>query len=329
MSDQERVNALSAMWRNFCVSDTYEPGSTFKPFTVSAVLEENSATDKTTYVCDGGQTFSGWPEPIGCTHIHGTITMAQTIMLSCNDALMQMAAKLGADSFYRYEQIFGLGQKTGVDLPGEGAGLLLTREQLTPVDLGVSSFGQSNTVTMMQMVAGFSSIINGGNYYVPHVMKRIVDSSGAVVRNYPDEIVRKTVSEKTSELLKKYLFQTVEDDSSTATGARVKGYEIGGKTGTAEKYPRGKGNYLLSFLGYVGYDEPQLVIYVIIDEPHVEDQAHSGFATEFGAKILKKVLPFLGIYRDTGEASPAEDEEKEDKTTKTDTVSGDAVTLNE
>jgi stage V sporulation protein D (sporulation-specific penicillin-binding protein) len=303
MTETERVDALSDMWHNYCISDTYEPGSTFKPFTVSAVLEENSATDKTTYVCDGYQMISGWPKPIKCTHVHGTITMAQTIMFSCNDALMQMAAKLGADNFYRYEKSFGLGQKTGVDLPGEGAGIILSRDQLTAVDLAASSFGQSNTVTMMQMIAGFSSIINGGNYYVPHVMKKIVDSNGAVVENYPDEVVRKTISEKTSKLLKKYLLRTVSDDSSTATGARVKGYEIGGKTGTAEKQPRGKGNYLLSFIGYVGYDEPELVIYVIIDEPHVEDQAHSGFATEFASKILKDVLPFLGIYKESGTGS--------------------------
>ncbi len=300
MEEEERqAAALNAVWRNFCVSDAYEPGSTFKPITVSAVLEENLGTDKSTYYCDGSQSFSNWPKPIKCTHVHELLTMGQTIMFSCNDALMQMATKLGAKKFYRYERLFGLGEDTGVDLPDEASGMLLTVDRLTPVDLGVSGFGQSGTVTMMQMVAAFSSIINGGNYYIPHVMKRIVDSNGAIVETYPDEIVKKTVSDKTSQLLKKYLYQTVTDDNATAIGARVKGYEIGGKTGTAEKHPRGNGNYLLSFLGYVGYDKPQVLIYVVIDEPHVEEQAHSGFATEFAAEILKDVLPFLGIYKES------------------------------
>lgn len=304
MTEEEKeVAKLSAVWRNVCVSDPYEPGSTFKPYTVSAVLDENVGTNKTTYYCDGHQIITGWPEAVKCTHVHGQITMAQTLMFSCNDALMQMAAKLGKTTFYRYEELFGIGKKTGIDLPEENAGNIISVEQMAPIDLAVSSFGQSNTVTMMQMVAGFSSIINGGNYYVPHIMKRIVDNNGAVVENYPDEVVRKTVSEKTSGLIKKYLLRTVSDDASTATGARVKGYEIGGKTGTAEKFPRGKGNYLLSFLGYVGYEEPELVIYVIIDEPHVEDQSHSSFATKFASQILKEVLPFLGIYKESGSSN--------------------------
>lgn len=307
MEEKEKAGAaLNAVWRNFCVSDAFEPGSTFKPFTVSAILDENLGTDKSTYYCDGSQSFSNWPKPIKCTHIHEQITMGQTIMFSCNDALMQMATKLGAKRFYRYEGMFGLGQTTGVDLPEEASGMLLTVDKLTPVDLGVSGFGQSGTVTMMQMVAAFSSIINGGNYYVPHVMKRIVDSNGAIVETYPDEIVKKTVSDKTSQLLKRYLFQTVTDDRATAVGARVEGYEIGGKTGTAEKHPRGNGKYLLSFLGYVGYDKPQVVIYVVIDEPNVEDQAHSGFATTFAAEILEDVLPFLGIYKQSGTSSPSD-----------------------
>lgn len=295
---KEEWNAavLHTIWRNFCVSDAYEPGSTFKPYTVAAVLDEHSATNKTSYYCDGYQMVSGWSKPIKCTHVHGQISMAQTIMFSCNDALMQMAAKLGAGKFYQYERLFGLGQTTGVDLPNEATGRLIS--ELTPVDLAACSFGQSNNVTMMQMIAGFSSIINGGNYYVPHVMKKIVDNHGAVVENYPDEVVRKTVSESTRSLLKKYLLRTVSDDASTATGARVKGYEVGGKTGTAEKFPRGEGNYLLSFLGYVGYEKPQVVIYVIIDEPHVEDQAHSGIATNFASEVLNDVLPFLGIYKE-------------------------------
>lgn len=304
---EEELNAaiLHSIWRNFCVSDAYEPGSTFKPYTVSAVLEEHSATNKTSYYCDGYQMVSGWPEPIKCTHVHGQISMAQTIMFSCNDAMMQMAAKLGAAKFYQYERLFGLGQTTGVDLPNEATGRLVS--ELSAVDLAACSFGQSNNVTMMQMAAGFSSIINGGNYYVPHVMKKIVDNHGAVVENYPDEVVRKTISEKTSGLLKKYLLRTVSEDASTATGARVKGYQVGGKTGTAEKLPRGKGNYLLSFLGYVGYEEPELVIYVIIDEPHVEDQAHSGFATQFASEVLEDVLPFLGIYKETGSRDTGSD----------------------
>ncbi len=150
---------------------------------------------------------------------------------------------------------------------------------------------------MIQMAAGFSSLVNGGDYYQPHLVKEVQNENGAVVESVTPVVVKKTVSENTSRLLRKYLLATVEE--GTAGPAKVKGYSIGGKTGTAQKRPVEEKNYILSFIGCVPAEDPQAVIYVIIDEPNVEEQAHSTYATEFSSKIMKKILPFLGIYPET------------------------------
>ncbi|MBP3703794.1 MAG: hypothetical protein J6I65_08420, partial [Lachnospiraceae bacterium] len=196
--------------------------------------------------------------------------------------------------FSKYNGIFGFGRKTGISLPGESAGLIHTKEELNPVELATSSFGQTQTVTMVQMMAGFGSLINNGNYYVPRIVKEIQNEEGVTVSTNDPLLVKKTVSDRTSKLMRKYLKTTVSE--GTANPAAVKGYEIGGKTGTAEKRPVSEKNYLVSFIGCVPADDPEVAVYVVIDEPHVEDQAHSTFATEFASKLMKKVLPFLGVY---------------------------------
>ena len=207
---------------------------------------------------------------------------------------MVIGQKLGRTNFSKYNKIFGFGQKTGIDLPGETAGLIHSEEELNPVELATSSFGQTQTVTMVQMAAGFSSLVNGGDYYEPHIVKEIQNENGAIVKKNEPIVVKKTVSDKTSSLIRQYMKATVEE--GTAAPAGVKGYSIGGKTGTAQKRPVTARKYLVSFLGCVPAENPEAVIYVIIDEPHVEDQAHSTYATEFASKIMKKILPFLGIY---------------------------------
>lgn len=294
MDDETKMKNLMELWSNYCLLESYEPGSTFKPFTVAACLEEGVTSDGQSYVCSGAKNVLG--AVIKCNNHagHGAVTVEQSVNKSCNVALMDMGLALGRKKFSKYNSIFGFGTRTGIKLPGEASGMIHTEEGLNPVELATSSFGQTQTVTMIQMMTGFCSLINGGNYYNPRVVKEIQNEKGVTVSTNDAVVVKKTVSEKTSALLRRYLETTVTE--GTANPAGVKGYRIGGKTGTAEKRPVSEKNYLVSFIGCVPADDPQVAIYVIIDEPHVEDQAHSTYATEFASKLMKKVLPFLGVY---------------------------------
>lgn len=311
MSAKKKSEALNQLWRNYCISDAFEPGSTFKPMTVAACLDEGAASTKKKYFCDGYQKVNG--VKIKCVaHTrggHGSINLEQSLMESCNDVMMQIASKLGKNKFLDYVKDFGFGQRTGIDLPGEASGGIFTKERMHAVELATSSFGQGQTVTMIQLASAFSSVINGGNYYQPHVVKEITNESGATVSANDNTLVRKVTTENTSEKIRKYLYKTVEE--GTANPASVAGYEIGGKTGTAEKQPRNEGRYLVSFSGFTPVDKPEVMIYVVIDEPNVEDQAHSTYATEFSSQVMKEVLPLLGIYQSS-------DVKKKDKTKATD-----------
>ncbi len=294
MSKKEKQTKMMELWSNYCISAAYEPGSTFKPFTVAAALDEGKVTESSTFQCKGNLQVAD--RRIHCveTSGHGTITLEQALMESCNVALMNIGASLGRDKFNQYNERYGFGKKTGITLPGESSGLLHMTEQLNPVELATSSFGQTQTVTMIQMITGFCSLINGGNYYQPQIVKELQNDDGAVVQSFEPVLLKKTTTEKTSKLMRKFLLNTVEHGS--AEPAKVKGYSIGGKTGTAEKAGRDKTNYLLSFIGGVPANNPQVAIYVVIDQPRVTEQAHSTYATVFASQLLKKVLPFLGVY---------------------------------
>lgn len=307
MSDEEKDDLITEiwrneMWRNFCISDAFEPGSTFKPVTVAACLDEGTTTPNKVYVCDGSQKVAD--ATIKCVAYskggHGTVNICQALMESCNDALMQLGAGLGGSKFLQYVNAFGFGAKTGIDLPGEFAGSIFTDDTLRSTELATSSFGQSQTVTMIQMASAISAVINGGNYYEPHVVKEIQSESGVTIESMENKLVRKVITEKTSERLRNYLYKTVEE--GTAEPAKVQGYEIGGKTGTAEKIPRKDKNYLVSFVGFTPVDDPEVLIYTVIDQPHVADQAHSTFATEFSSKVFEDILPLLGIYKNSGKS---------------------------
>ena len=294
MTDKEKNENLLSMWSNFCVGSTYEPGSTFKPFTIAAALDENIISGKSTFQCNGVKKVAD--REIHCSNRngHGMLDLRHALMESCNAALMDIGLGLGRNKFSKYNKLYGFGQRTGVDLPGETSGLIHTKEELNPVELATSSFGQTQTVTMVQMLSGFSSLINGGNYYQPHLVKEIQNSNGDVVKTIDPVVVKRTTSEDTSSKLRSYLKSTVEE--GTAAPAQVKGYSIGGKTGTAEKRPVSAKKYLVSFIGCEPAEDPEVAYYVIIDEPHVKDQAHSTYATEFSSKVMKRVLPFLGQY---------------------------------
>ena len=294
MTDEEKTQALNLLWKNDVISNNFEPGSTFKPITVAAALEENLVSDSTTFYCDGGEMKDG--KHIACAHVHHDITLGGAIIYSCNDALMQIAEREGKTLFRDYITHFGIGQKTGIDLPGEEAGQILSLEDLGESGLATSSFGQSTSITMIQMAAAFCSIINGGNYYQPHVVKKIVNDSGATVKEIDKILVRKTISEQTSQLLLSYLYQTVE--VGTAQGAKVEGYTIGGKTGTAEKPPRGTDARVVSFIGCSPAVDPEMMLYVVIDEPQNVVKQTATLATVLAGEIFNEILPVLGIYPD-------------------------------
>lgn len=297
MSDDEKIEKLNELWNNFCVSDTYEPGSTFKPFTIAAGLETGILTGDENYVC-GGVLHVG-DHDIHCSNRdgHGSQTLKQSLENSCNVALMEIGQSIGTEEFCRYQKLFGFGEYTGIDLPGEGSteGLLYTPENMDAASLATNAFGQNFNVTMTQMVAAFSSLINGRDYYKPHVVKQIQDDNGNVTENRDPVLMKKTVSKETSDILKDYMLGVVQE--GTGSLAAVEGYDVGGKTGTAEKLPRGNGKYLVSFIGYAPQENPEVVVYVVVDEPNVPGQASSSYATELSSKIMTEIFPYLGIEK--------------------------------
>ena len=295
MSEEDQLTAMNDLWRNFCVSDAFEPGSTAKPFTVAAGLETGVLNGSETYYCGGQKTVLGVPVSCHYKSGHGTQTIQDAIANSCNVALMDMSEVIGADDFSRYQHIFGFGEYTGIDLPGEAttSALLYSAQDMTELDLATNSFGQSFNVTMTQLVSAFSSLINGGYYYEPHVVKQIRDENGSVIETKDPVLLRKTISTETSEALKTYLKATM--DYGTGKRAQVEGYDIGAKTGTAQKLPRSAGNYLLSFIGYAPQDNPEIVIYVVIDEANVGAQDDSSLVLSLSKKIMGEAFPYLGI----------------------------------
>lgn len=297
MTEQEQINALNKMWRNFCVNDTFEPGSTFKCLTVAAGLEEDVVETGDMFYCAGHADIAEWSIHCNKKTGHGDLSLTQSLMFSCNMALMDIAEEEGRTMFRYYQEHFGLGSKTGLDLPGEAAGILIDESKLNITELATSSFGQGFNVTMVQMAAAYSSLVNGGYYYRPHIVKEIVDANGATVYEAEDCLVRNTVTKSTSEFMKDATYFTVE--SGTATPAQVEGYLVGGKTGTAQKGNRADGKYVVSFVGSVPADDPEVVIYVVIDEIDDEELYNSSKpATTLTSAILKDALPYLGVYPD-------------------------------
>lgn len=296
MTEEEKMDKLNELWQNFCVTFTYEPGSTAKPFTVAAGLETGKLADS--YYCDGYETVGG--HDIHCVKRsgHGVETLEETLMNSCNDALMQMSYTIGAKTFAQYQQIFGFGQKTNIDLPGETRtdSLIFNEENMKPVDLATNAFGQNFNTSMIQLATAYCSVVNGGALYQPRVVKRITDENGNTIQDISPTLLRQTISKSTSETLKQYMYSTVT--AGTGNTAKVDGYSMGGKTGTAQKIPRDGVNYLLSFIGFAPVENPELVIYCVVDEPNVQEQWHSTFAQNIVREILEEVLPYMNIYRD-------------------------------
>ena len=304
MSSEEKLDILNGLWRNFCVSDTYEPGSTIKPFTVATGLEIGKLTGDETYYC-GGYLHVG-DHDIKCISYdeggHGYQNLTQVMENSCNVALMEIGLDIGTEEFSKYQHIFGFGEYSGIDLPGDAAtsALLYQPDNMGSTDLATNSFGQNFNVTMVQLISGFCSLINGGNYYEPHVVKAIRDENGNVTETIEPVLEKRTISKKTSEMSKSYMHSVVENGSGKY--AKVEGYDVGGKTGTAEKLPRGENKNVVSFIGYAPQDNPEIVVYVVIDEPNVPNQARcSNQISQLAADIMKEAFPYLNITKASAE----------------------------
>ena len=295
MSDEEKLEKYNQLWNNFCVSEFYEPGSTFKPFTIAAGLETGALTGEESYVC-GGMLHIG-DHDIHCSHRegHGSQSLKRSLENSCNVALMYIGQAIGKEEFCRYQKVFGFGEYTGIDLPGEALGLLYDVKDMDPASLATNAFGQNFNVTMTQLSAAFCALINGGDYYKPHVVRQIWDENGNLIENKNPVLLKRTISKETSDIVKDYMLGVVQE--GTGTKAAVEGYDVGGKTGTAEKQPRGNKKYLVSFIGYAPQENPEVVVYAVIDEPNVAEQASSAYAMQLASDIMKDIFPYLGIQK--------------------------------
>lgn len=308
LTESEQYHQLNALWKNFCISDTYEPGSVAKPFTVAAGIESGQIIGDEVYNCDGFLEIGDYKISCHNTYGDGPLTVAQAVERSCNVCMMRIGQATGSGIFSEFQHIFNFGLKTNVDLAGEArtASLIYTKEKLGPTELATNTFGQGFNVTMIQMLSGFCSLINGGNYYEPHIVNKIVSPSGATVKNIEPRLLKQTISAETSATIKEFCNLVVTGEHGTGKTARPAGYMIGGKTGTAETLPRGnKEFYVVSFLGYAPADDPQIAIYVVVDRPNVRYQDDAKFATRIVRSILTEVLPYLNIFM-TEELSEAE-----------------------
>lgn len=296
MNDEETVEALNGMWSNYCVTEAYEPGSVVKPIVMASALEKGAISETDTYLCDGSQWFGTTQIKCAVTEGHGEETLEQVIANSCNDGMMQIGAKMGAEQFVKAQSLFNFGTRTGLDLPNEGTGIIHTMDSMGEVELACSAFGQGYTCTMIQEINALCSVINGGYYYQPHVVNKILDSNGSVIKNITPTLLKQTISANISKDIREYMRASVE--GGTSRHSKVQGYSSGGKTGTAEKFPRGNGKYLVSFIGFAPVDDPEVVVYVVVDEPNAEDQASSTYAQYIAQGIFYELLPYLNVEPD-------------------------------
>lgn len=294
LSDEELQEQLNQMWRNRCINDTYEPGSTFKIITASACLEEGVVSLDDTFVCPGYRIVED--RKIRCHKVggHGQETFVQGIQNSCNPVFMDIGLRLGSDRFYDYFEKFGLLKLTNVDLPGEAGTIMHRKEDIGTVELATMTFGQSFQVTPVQMAVTVSSIINGGIRVTPHVGTSVLDENGNMIEEFEYEVEKDIVSEKTSETMRMLLESVVSEGSGK--NAYIEGYSIGGKTATSQTLPRSANKYISSFIGFAPADDPQILGIVIIHDP--QGVYYGGtIAAPVLRDIYDNVLPYLGIEK--------------------------------
>ena len=296
---------LNALWKNYCINSTYEPGSVMKPFVAAAGLESGKLAGNESFECTGIIQVSD--RKIRCHNYlagaEGWLTIGEAIERSCNVALIRMAQVIGKDEFLKYMSEFNFGLRTNIDLAGEArtASLVFTDKTMGPTELATSSFGQGFNVTMIQMITGFCALINGGYYYEPHMVSRITASDGSVVEDIEPRLLKQVISAETSAKVRQYCEQVVYGENGTGWRAKTPGYRIGGKTGTAETVSaqgtRDKKNYVCSFMGYAPADDPQIAIYIVLNRPNssLQDQ-ETGKASLMAKNIFMEVLPYLNIF---------------------------------
>ncbi len=300
--DEEEKSAkkselLNRQWRNKAVSDTYEPGSVFKIFTASAALEENLVTNKSTFTCNHSYTVAG--HTYHCHDHkggHGTQTLTQAISNSCNPAFIQIGQLLGVENFYKYFNAYGLNRKTGIDLPGEASAFHRDEDKMGPTELASESFGQSFNITPIQMISLAATAVNGGYKVTPHVVSKIVDKDNKVVKTFGNEARQQVISKETSATMRTMLEYVVENG---AKNGKVSGYRVGGKTGTSQKLSKinATGNshlYIGSYVGIAPIDDPEIAVFVMLDEPTGLNYYGGVIAAPVGSKVMTDILPYLG-----------------------------------
>lgn len=298
MSEKKQLEYLNDMWRNPLINDTYEPGSTFKLLTTAMALEENKVNETETFECGGGLSVNGtfikcWINPGS----HGTQTLKQAVGNSCNPVFMRLAQRVGKEKFYNYLDLFGISEKTGIDYPGEASAQIQNKDNVGNIELSTMGFGQGIAVTPIQLLTTINSFGNDGMMMQPHLVKSITDSKGKTKKTVGTKKIRQTVSKNTSDKIKEYMEYVVEKGGGTK--AQVKGYRIGGKTGTAEKKSEGSATYdkrIASFAGLAPIDDPKISILYIVDEP-AGDVWGSDVAAPGAQKILKNTLRYMDIKK--------------------------------
>ncbi len=299
MTNEERAAALYNIWNAYGVKTMYEPGSVFKTFTIAAAVEEAISNSEDMYVCDGVGIYGSAKIMCHGGDGHGEMSLGESLALSCNDALMQIAMKEGVTIFSKYIRAFNFGEFTGIELPVEEKGMIKSPEAMNDVDLVTNSFGQNINVTMVQTAAAFSSVINGGYYYNPHLVKEIQNSAGEVIEKFEPELVGKPISPETSKIMRSYLRSVV--DYGTGFLMYRDGYSIGGKTGTAEKQPRDKDSYIVSFMSFAPAEEPEMLVYVVIDSPNIKEFDSSIAAQLVASNIMDRLMPYFGVEKNNAD----------------------------
>ncbi len=296
MSVEDKSDYLAEIWKAESVASSYEPGSTFKPFVYAMDKEERRSKDDELFYCDGGLQVADRYIECWKHEGHGYQTMEEALENSCNVALMKMGAEVGRDLFYKYQHMFGFGSKTNVDITGDQSfrTLIHDYDKLQAVQLATSAFGQTFQITPLQLITGFSSLINGGYLYEPHFMKKIYQED-QVVESYSPKVVRQVISEEVSKMTTEALGGVVNE--GTGSRASIAGYEIGGKTGTAEKRERDDIHYIVSFIGFAPIEDPQVITLVVVDEP-AGSVINSRFAASIFVDVMEDVMPYLHIFKE-------------------------------
>ena len=292
-----RKELLNRQWRNKAVSDTYEPGSVFKIFTASTALEEGLVTTNSSFTCNYTYVVAG--NAYHCHHAggHGTQSLSQAISNSCNPAFIQIGQLIGINLFSKYFKAFGMTEKTGIDLPGEALPTYHKEEKMGPTELASSSFGQTFNVTPIQMITMAAAAVNGGYLVQPHIVDRIIDSEGKTVETKSGEYKRQVISKSTSETMRTLLEFVVQNGAKNGI---VAGYRVGGKTGTSQKMVKivetgNRGYYIGSYIGIVPINDPQIAVYVMLDEPTGGSYYGGVISAPVGSRVMSDILPYLGI----------------------------------